>query len=152
MAPAWSPLSWSLFFRTLSFGYMIDPHLHERLLRKIQIRERFESELRKEFGDEPGLDESLSRLKSQGFLDDRRAAEAFVRAKGPASRTYLETLLVEKGVDASEILADHDDMASARAIVEKRKNDPPARVARYLASRGFEADVIESVIAFPNTE
>ncbi|RYG36475.1 hypothetical protein EON81_09680 [bacterium] len=125
---------------------MIDAELHERLLRKIRTKDRFELELRNEFGDAPGFEISLERLRSQGFVNDRRTAESFVRTKGPASRAYLENLLGEKGVDATEVLADHDDLAVARQIVEKRRNDSPARVARYLASKGFEAETIETVL------
>ncbi|RYG29074.1 hypothetical protein EON81_27355 [bacterium] len=125
---------------------MIDPNLHERLLRKIRTRERFESDLRKEFGGEPGLKESLARLREQGFINDRRAAEELIRSKSPASRNLLALLLEEKGIDSAQLLADHDDRAAAMQIIEKRKGEPVGRVARYLASKGFDEDLIESVL------
>lgn len=125
----------------------IDPALHERVLRRLKGRDRFESELRREFGAEPGFEDSLDRLKAQGVVDDRRTAEALIRAKSPASSAFLENLLAERGVETGDFLTDHDDLASAREIVTKRRGEPPARVARYLASKGFDADTIESALA-----
>ena len=124
---------------------MVDPVLHERLLRKIRTRERFEAELRRDFAGEPDLEASLARLREQGVLDEVRAAEGLVRAKSPASRAELEALLAARGADPG-LLGEHDDLAAAREIVRKRAGDPPARVARYLASKGFEADTIESAL------
>lgn len=117
-------------------------------MRRLKARDRFESELRREFGAETGFEASLERLKAQGMVDDGRTAETLIRAKSPASRAFLESLLAERGVEAGELLADHDDLAAAREIAVKRRGEPPARIARYLASKGFDADTIESALEY----
>ncbi|CAN5482441.1 hypothetical protein BH11ARM2_BH11ARM2_07570 [soil metagenome] len=124
----------------------IDPALHERLLHRLKARDRFESELRREFGEEPGFEPSLERLKAQGFVDDRRVAQALIHAKSPTSKALLQALLTEKSVNPDDFLADHDDLAAARQIAAKRRGEPHARVARYLASKGFEPETIESAL------
>ncbi len=95
--------------------------------------------------------EAIERLRSAGLLDDRRAAASRARA------------LAERGASDAMVLADlearqfppettHDAVAEldpererATALFARRGADE--RAARYLAARGYPADLIEELVA-----
>jgi SOS response regulatory protein OraA/RecX len=100
------------------------------------------------------VEEALATLTQQGLLSDRRAIEAWLhhfRGARAVSQERLMVLLREKGADAATIeaaVAQWDDGIAAReALAAKFKGSPdPLRAARFLAGRGFDEDVISSVI------
>jgi regulatory protein len=76
--------------------------------------------------EEPVIEHVMIRLKSSGFLDDRklafslrRYAEEYKRLSAAATRRFL----IERGVPGdliNDVLADMDEAETARRLVEKR--------------------------------
>jgi regulatory protein len=95
--------------------------------------------------------EALARLARTGIVDDRRFAER--RAAALADRGAGDALirhdLAGAGVD-SELIGDaigglESESARVDRIVARR--GASAKTARYLAAKGFAADVVHAVIA-----
>lgn len=105
--------------------------------------------------DESELDEIVERLKAEGFIDERRYAEAFTKDKfrfAKWGKRKIEYALRAKGVagadiqaaletiDEGEYEALRKQLAEAKAKTLKGdKNDMTnrAKILRFLASRGF---------------
>jgi regulatory protein len=104
------------------------------------------------------LRQLLDDLVAEGLLSDRRFAEALARSRGGrfgAARLAQE--LRARGVNDAQARAAVDElrrteMQRARALWQRRFGSPPAdagaraRQMRFLAGRGFDADVIRRVI------
>ena len=109
--------------------------------------------------EEPGqLRRVLDELQAKGFIDHRRVAESVVHrraAKLGAMRIRQE--LQGKGLDA-ELVAQAvralrpTELQRAREVWRKKFDAPPAgpaergKQARFLAARGFDAEVIQRVL------
>lgn len=102
------------------------------------------------------IDEALQRVRALGYLDDARVAQRKARADlvaGWAGDALLSRLLaagVEEPVASAavkEMIAEAgwSALAAARSLVQRRKL-AGAKAARFLASRGFDEDVVERVI------
>ncbi len=98
---------------------------------------------------------ALARAIELGYLDDRRAAGALVQRQieRGSSRALLTLRLEEAGVEAplvAELLAGvAPDLELAQAAVARwSRTQPPSagRLARLLASRGFDEELIEALI------
>lgn len=124
--------------------------------------ERFRAEIQREL-DRKGLGEEaeavMARLESRGMLDEFRAARTHAVArqgKRAAGDALIRAELEARGAPAEAIgdaLAACEpevDRAHALLVAGSRSTHPPARQARFLASRGFEADTIESVLKRQN--
>ena len=94
--------------------------------------------------------DALAALERSGVIDDNRAAEG--RARGLAQRgqgdAAIRFRLEEEGF-AAEVVADalaqlDPEVDRARALVARR--GPGPATARWLASRGFDADAVESAV------
>jgi regulatory protein len=137
--------------------------LKGRALRLLSGREHSRSELERKLAgheEEPGqLRRVLDDLQAKGFIDHRRVAESLIHrraAKLGAARLRQE--LQGKGLEP-ELVA--QAVAGLRATEFERAleawsrkfGEAPAdamqraRQARFLAARGFEADVIRRVIS-----
>jgi regulatory protein len=100
----------------------------------------------------------LDELQAKGFLSDQRAAEALLHRKGGKFGTArLRHELQRKGIDAdvaSDCLQDMaaSDLERARALWQKKFGALPAtpaeraRQMRFLAGRGFGADIIQRIM------
>ena len=106
--------------------------------------------------------QAVVEAQARGLLDDKVAARLW--AEHWARRGYawamIRVKLREKGIDErtiTELANRHDateeDGAVARRLIEaflRRSSDPPRRqrssLARTLASRGFDSDLIEQVL------
>ncbi|MBE2250291.1 MAG: regulatory protein RecX [Myxococcus sp.] len=99
---------------------------------------------------------ALTRLEALGFLDDRRAAQAFARSAFSSRQSVaavtrkLQAVGVEgeEAARAVESAADevgHADEAAARALVKQRKLEG-VKAARFLAGRGFDEELIRRVV------
>ena len=132
----------------------------EQAKRLLAARERSEAQLRGALerkgylADE--VEHAIVNLKSLGFLNDRRAAEALARTAlvSHQSRAAVERKLSAIGVAESVIEAavsraaaevDHRDEASARALLRARKLQGP-KAARFLAGRGFDEALIRQLV------
>lgn len=104
--------------------------------------------------DPDEIEAATDRLCELGYVDDRRIAERELNLflTSNKGRRYLENRLRQRGVDSSIIagfLSNLDPEATlerARRAASKIHSDNQARVARRLASAGFEPDIIRSVI------
>ena len=100
--------------------------------------------------------DALERVGQLGYLDDARYAEAKATTELKAGRSIdnVRRRLTAQGVDEAVAAAaaaraasesGHDDEAAARALVTRRRLTG-VKAARFLAGRGFDADVIEQVV------
>lgn len=138
---------------------------HQHALRLVSWRQRSEEEVRRAL-DRLGVtmearEAALRRLRQAGLLDDRSFARAWVENQQtfrPRSRRALRRELGSKGVaqDAAEsALAGLDDEAAALRAAAKpadRLKGLPREVFRRrlgaaLARRGFDHEVIQTVVA-----
>ncbi len=144
------------------------PSLEARALRYLARREHSRAELARKLArhaeDTPDalaaqqVDAVLDALAAAGLLSDRRAAEALVGAKAPRlGQMRLRKLLRERGVPDDEAAAAlesvrGDELARAQAVWQRRfgavADDAAgrARQARFLAGRGFDAEVVRRVV------
>lgn len=142
--------------------------LKGRALRHLARREHSRAELARKLArhaeDRPEasaaaqIDAVLDALAAAGLLSERRAAEALVAAQ---SRRFgnlrLRQTLRQRGVDAAAAAAalatvQGDELARAQAVWQRRFGAPAtdaagrAKQARFLAGRGFDADVVRRVV------
>lgn len=144
------------------------PSLEARALRYLARREHSRAELARKLArhaedtpDAPAaqqVDAVLDALAAAGLLSDRRAAEALVGAKAPRlGQMRLRQLLRERGVPDDEAAAAlesvrGDELARAQVVWQRRfgavADDAAgrARQARFLAGRGFVAEVVRRVV------
>jgi regulatory protein len=111
--------------------------------------------------EEDAIGALMSQLRSSGTLDDRRVAEAHVRAASRIKRRgrlRIERELVARGVsravvhEALAALAPEDDLVAIRQILVRKR--VPARLDQagrrrlfqHLMRRGFSAGAISKVL------
>jgi regulatory protein len=136
----------SLLARALSYLARRE-HSRAELLRKLRPHAASEEE----------LSAALDRLQADDLLSDRRFAEVLTRTRGERSGTALvRQELVAHGVEESIVRQSVQQLQAteferARRLWERRFGqaaaDPHerARQARFLAGRGFSADVVRRV-------
>lgn len=123
---------------------------------------RIEQHLLKEGFDQTVIREILASLQADGYLDDVRLAVRLVQRRSGTqseSKTRLRQRLNQQGLDPDAVEralldATTDSIAALSALTGKFKHatiDPSdrttlARMHRFLASRGFSADVTRSAI------
>lgn len=139
--------------------------LRARALRLLARREHSRAELARKLASQTGSPEALARvldsLEVKKQLSDERYAEERARQlarKYGAARIRNELRL--KGV-SEEILdrvySDADDLAKAKAILERKYRGPAAtpreraRRARFLQGRGFSVEIIRSLLSSRDT-
>ncbi len=136
--------------------------------RLLAIRDRTEHEIRNSLAGEgitapPVVDEIISSLKRQGYLDDRRLASGFIRytmEHRPSGPHLVRRKLREAGVEESVIeeeielmlSGDYETRAAERLARGKirgggeRKRDA-RRVHGFLTRRGFSSSVVNGICA-----
>jgi regulatory protein len=149
----------------LAFGQL---SLKGRALRHLARREHSRAELERKLA--PYAEEvpestaaeqiraALDDLAARGLLSDARVAESTLAGRGQrlGSRRLAQTLrdkgLAPELISATLVQARGSELARAQAIWQRRFGRAPADVAerarqmRFLAGRGFEADVIRRVL------
>jgi regulatory protein len=136
--------------------------LRNRALKALARREHTRQELQAKlqpFADEPGeLEPLLDDLEKRGWLSEARFVEQLTtvrRRKFGAARILHE--LREKGVSDTALAAAQSELKdsevdAARAVWKKKFGSLPstlkerAKQSRFLASRGFSADVVHRVL------
>lgn len=124
-------------------------------LRALGKREYFREELRQKLANrgfqDDVIDEVMAILVDQRLLSESRAAEAFIEArsgKRAVSREILQEELRERGADDSKVelaqRTDEEERSLMLGVITKF--DDRARAGRLLARRGFDADLIASVL------
>jgi regulatory protein len=135
------------------------PTPFQSLVRLLSARERTAADLRARLarkGFPPlAIEASLERAVALGYVDDRRTALAkasklFARGLPQAA---IRDRLREAGVGAvtlDEVMSEAPseiDLARTAMTRRFRSRLPPAeRVARYLAGKGFEPDLVEEAL------
>jgi regulatory protein len=139
-----------------------------RALRYLAQREHSRAELERKLArhvedaaDEPAaarIARALDELAARGLLDEQRAADALVSAQ---SRRFgalkLRQSLRARGLPPEQAAAalagiEGTELERARAVWQRRFGAPAAdaagraRQARFLAGRGFAADVIRRIV------
>jgi regulatory protein len=134
-----------------------------RLLKsRAKSRARLEQALEARGFSASDIAEALKRVSELGYLDDGRYSEAKAASELKTGRSLdnVRRRLEAEGVDedvAAEAVSraavetGHDDLAAAKALVQKRKLTG-ARAARFLASRGFAFELIERVVRLPTDD
>ena len=141
------------------------PSLKGRALRLLSSREHSRSELAqklKRFEEEPGsLARALDELQAKGFINEQRVIDSVLhRRAGKLGVARIKQELQDKGLDrqaVTQALAGLQTSELERALeVWRRKfTSPPADAAaaarhmRFLAARGFAAEVIRRVVKAP---
>lgn len=133
-----------------------------RALRLLSNREHSRAELERKLlphaSDAASLAQVLDALQTKGFINEARVVESVVHrraAKLGAARIRQE--LQAKGLDGPAVAVATErlratELERARAVWRKKFAQPPqdaterARQMRFLASRGFEGDVIRRVV------
>jgi regulatory protein len=121
------------------------------------FRRELEAKLRQRGFPGEEIEEALSRLTEQGYLDDRAAARSFVesRAAKGEGRARLKAELVKRGApeeaieDALSELTDEDDLPRAREAADtwrRKGGTDPRALARHLDRKGFSRRAIVAAL------
>jgi SOS response regulatory protein OraA/RecX len=105
------------------------------------------------------VEDALQRAEVLGYLDDRRVARRKAQAElrvgwagealvGRLTRAGVEEAVAKIAVQEAITEAGWQALPVARDLVSRRKLSG-AKAARFLASRGFEEDVVERVVGLP---
>jgi regulatory protein len=140
---------------------------YERALRLLSSRPRSEAEIRRKLHEhkipEPVIEAAVERLRRAGLLNDQAFAAYWVENRGtfrPRSKRVLKAELKQKGVVDDGVLGEalsaaNDaeaayNLASRRARVARIRTLPyqdfRRRLGEFLARRGFDYDLIETVV------
>lgn len=140
-----------------------------RSLRFLSYRPRSEKEisdyLKKKKVSEPVIKKIISKLKEKRFLNDEEFAKIWIQQRvkiKPRAMRIIKRELLEKGLDKDkidEILKSEkneipSDFQMAFSLAERRlrryknltKQEFFEKMGRYLASKGFNYDIIKEVI------
>ncbi len=138
------------------------PTLRARALKALTRREHSRHELQAKlqpFAEDPGeLESLLDDLEKRGWLSESRFVEQLTtvrRRRFGAARILHE--LREKGVSEAALAAAQSqlkdgEVEAARAVWKKKFGSQPATLeerakqSRFLASRGFSAEVVRQVL------
>lgn len=140
-----------------------EPQAWQKAVRWLKVRDRSASEIKARLTaagfSRSIVDQTLRRLATAGYVDDRRyanqVAEA-LRRRGCGSERVRATLTAA-GVDdalidstAASVFA--DERQHAETVLAKRFGEIPslpserARAARFLARRGFPEDLVLAIL------
>lgn len=138
------------------------PSLKGRALRLLSGREHSRAELERKlasFEELPGtLAQALDELQAKGFISEQRVIESVLhRRSAKLGTARIKQELQAKGLDpaaVSEALAglQATERARAQAVWRQKFGQAPAdaqaaaRQMRFLAARGFAAEVIRRVV------
>lgn len=138
------------------------PSLKGRALRLLSQREHSRAELERKLarhvqeGDD--LAAVLDDLQAKGFISEERALASVLHRRAPRlGAARLRQELLAKGLGAARVREALAELASsepdrAQALWERRFGAAPsdarewARQARFLAARGFAAEVVRRVV------
>ena len=140
--------------------------LRARALRLLARREHSRQELARKLGpaDPDAVTVLLDELQARGWLSEQRLADQLLHAAvGRFGTRKVMQQLAQKGV-SQEVVAQarrralENELESARAVWLKRFGKAPAslreraRQARFLERRGFEPEVIRTVLGGDSEE
>lgn len=94
------------------------------------------------------IDGVLEKLKQIGQVNDEEFARWWIEQRNtfrPKGKRALEMELRRKGIKAKVEVGDEEGLAMK--AVQRKLPMPPEKIFRFLASRGFDYEIIEKVIA-----
>ncbi|HCR42168.1 TPA: hypothetical protein DIV45_02260 [Patescibacteria group bacterium] len=132
---------------------------YDKVLKLLSFRPQSIFEVRQKLKakfDSETITQAIARLKKEGWLDDQKFAEHWVRERSQTrmrSITHLKAELIQKGIAENiirEVLSRPDladqELETAKKLVEKFKNSKtPDQLKAYLARKGFSYHVINKV-------
>ena len=120
----------------------------DRALKYLSYRARSEAEVRAYLGPDC-TEDIIARLKRLKFIDDAKFAAWYVESRlrtRPRSRKLLELELKRKGVRLDAPSTATDLESATQALQKKSRVKSRDQVIRFLHSRGFSWDIIETVL------
>jgi len=101
--------------------------------------------------------ETIARLKKEGWLNDQKFAEHWVKERSQArlrSITHLKAELIQKGIAENIIreilsapdLANQELETAARLVAKFKDSKTPEKLRAYLSRKGFRYSVISKVV------
>ena len=137
--------------------------LKGRALRYLSQREHSRSELERKLAkhaqEQAQVARVLDELEARGFIDHQRVADSVVnRRSSKLGALRIRQELQAKGLDSELVQAAMaglrvSELERARSVWQRKFDGPPqdaserAKQARFLAARGFGADVIARVLS-----
>ncbi len=129
----------------------------EQALARLKTRERFSGEMRAWLSsrgfDDAVTEEVLSHLIRRRLLDDGRAADALVKRKSGKRSVGSELLRTELSLNGADpalietVLEDRGGLdAALAALSSKRSWKRREQAGRFLMSRGFAEEIVESAL------
>ncbi len=133
-------------------------------LKKLTARPYFEEELRRLMEGRGfavhEIASALQQLQAWGFVRDERDAQSFSRRRMfqyGRGREAIRAEMLARGVseDCADLaiaqLPRDDELALATSLAEKKRatGASPAQIYRFLASRGFDEELIGQVVGEP---
>ncbi|MES2423526.1 MAG: recombination regulator RecX [Pseudomonadota bacterium] len=145
------------------------PSLKSRALRLLAAREHSRAELERRLGgpetEAAELTRVLDDLQAKGFINEQRVLESLVhRHAGRLGSLRMRHTLQGKGLAPEAIAGAMETLAAtelerAREVWRKKFGNAPAmdvagraRQMRFLASRGFAAEVVRRVVNSPDED
>jgi len=140
---------------------------YERALRLLSSRPRSEAEIRRKLREhkipEPVIEAAVERLRRTGLLNDQEFAAYWVENRGtfrPRSKRVLKAELKQKGIVddgvLGEALSAANDAEAAYNLASRRARlarvsalpykDFRRRLGEFLARRGFDYDLVDTVV------
>lgn len=141
------------------------PSLKARALRLLSTREHSREELRRKlerFAEQPDtLARTLDELQAKGFINEQRVIDSVVHRRAlKLGAARIKQELRDKGLEPQAIAAAVADLEAsehdrALAVWRKKFSAPAAdasdaaRQMRFLAARGFSAELIRRLVKYP---
>ncbi|MFH0912142.1 MAG: RecX family transcriptional regulator [Patescibacteria group bacterium] len=138
----------------------INGKAYDKVLKLLSFRPQsiFEvrQKLKTKFNPET-IQQAVRRLKKEGWLDDQKFAEHWVKERSQTrarSITHLKAELIQKGIASNiihEVLSSPDlteqEFTTAQKLIEKfRHSKTPDQLKAYLSRKGFSYSVISKAL------
>ena len=139
----------------------INGKAYDKVLKLLSFRPQSIFEVRQKLKtkfDPETIAQAVQRLKKEGWLDDQKFAENWVKERSQTrlrSITHLKAELIQKGIAENIIretlsqpeLADQE-LETAKKLVEKLKHSKtPDQLKSYLSHKGFSYSVINKAVS-----
>jgi SOS response regulatory protein OraA/RecX len=126
-------------------------------LKRLESSDRFEADLRRALGGFPDdvVERVVTHLRERRYLDDGRLVGRRVEAnvgRRAVGDDRLRDRLIEKGVDPATVEAaleggeSEENRADAILSARYTRDGSRAKAGRYLMSRGFSEETVESAL------
>jgi len=133
---------------------------YDKVLKLLSYRPQSIFEVRQKLKtnfDSETITQAIARLKKEGWLDDQKFAEHWVKERSQTrlrSINHLKAELIQKGIAGDIIrealsspdLADQELETATRLVAKFRHSKTPEKLRAYLARKGFSYSVINKAL------